>query len=250
MPLRIPEPSLGNDSGSLVKNHGREDIKQSSYLHCQCTPEKGHRIEQLVWKLTGDWHAQIHFPDCGETFKKWITSSKGRTQSSGRQEKWTWFLWTTLITQHCPVSQTAVCLQETVTTAVLVHCWCSLIEQGAREGHWTLAWHSSHPSQLLVYNSALITCGFGSWEGLEYTGWKRQNRRGPHLHHHGEAIIHARCRPCNVATLGSPTLLPITPHSCSISKPNKLTDFPGESLVCHWVFMRQGKQILLGPHWR
>lgn len=75
-------------------------------------------------------------------------------------------------------------------------CTCWVLTPLERQSLRTFTQISSHISQSVVCNLALIVCGLG--EGLEYTIWEDQ-RRGFHLCSYGEAFLHAGWRLSYVA---------------------------------------------------
>lgn len=111
------------------------------------------------------------------------------------------------------------------------------VPQRRREGaSLGLYWVSRQSSQSFLCSSTKITCCPKDLrEGLEYTGWERQNRqwRAPSKQLSG-SHQNAGWRLSSTPAL-VPTFLWAVPPPCSVSRPNKLFDseMVNCTLVCH-----------------
>lgn len=110
-------------------------------------------------------------------------------------------------------------------------CWqewiCCLSLQRRELGRVTgPCWGSSClADHLYVASSVLLTCGLRCSGGVEYRGWGRLTKGNPSMRLWGS---HHPCswKLSSVAALGSPMLLPATPHPCCVRKLHKLIVFP------------------------
>lgn len=102
-------------------------------------------------------------------------------------------------------------------------------------------------SRLLHAILPLLNVALDLMEELEHRAWEHLKEKARlHPQSHGKAIVHVACRISKMAALRSPTLLPISPYLCSLTKPGILTGNPDRtSLVesncfCHRDIVRRG----------